>query len=193
MKRWLGQFYLKLFGWRLVGERPPVKKCVIVAAPHTSNWDVPVMLSMSYVLGIHVSWVGKHTLFVWPLGYLMRALGGVPVDRRSPHNAVEQLAAAFSRRDELYLMVPPEGTRGRAEYWKTGFYYIALAAGVPLILGLLDFKRREGGLYKVLHPTGDIHADMQQIREFYRDVTGKHPECFGPVRLKDEIPQASTP
>ncbi len=193
MKRWLGGLYLRLTGWKLLGGPPPAKKCVIVAAPHTSNWDVPAMLAMSYVLGIRISWVGKHTLFTWPLGYLMRALGGVPVDRRSRHNAVEQLAAEFSRRAELYLVVPPEGTRGRAEYWKTGFYYIAVEAGVPIVLGLLDFGKHEGGLFKVIHPSGDIRADMDLIRAFYTGVSGRNPECFGPVRLKEEIEQAATP
>lgn len=190
MKRLLGRFYLWLFGWTVNPTKPPINKCVVLAAPHTSNWDVPVMLAMSWVIGVRISWVGKHTLFKPPLGWLMRLIGGVPVDRRSRNNAVEQMAAEFKRRDELYLMITPEGTRSRAEYWKSGFYYIALGAGVPIVLGLLDFKRRYGGLNEVLYPTGDIHKDMDQLRAFYAGASGKYPECFGPIRLKEEAEAA---
>ena len=140
MRYCLGWLYLRCFGWKLLGERPPFKKYLILAAPHTSNWDVPVMLAMSYVYGIRVSWIGKHSLFRGPLGPLMRFLGGVPVDRRARHNAVQQMADEFHRRDELCLMITPEGTRDRAEHWKSGFYYIARSAGVPIVLGLIDFK-----------------------------------------------------
>ena len=110
MKRWLGKFYLWIFGWTLKGQKPAYKKCLLLAVPHTSNWDVPVMLSMSYIYGIRVSWIGKHTLFQGPLGPLMRWIGGVPVDRRARHNAVQQMVDEFARRDELYLMITPEIT-----------------------------------------------------------------------------------
>lgn len=192
MKAWLGRFYLWLFGWEIQGQRPPYKKCVLLAAPHTSNWDVPVMLAMSYIYGIRVSWVGKHTLFKGPLGGLMRWLGGVPVDRRARHNAVQQMIDEFNRRDELYLMVTPEGTRGRADYWKSGFYHIAHGAKVPIILGLLDFKRKVGGLFEAVHPSGDLKADMEKFRAFYRDAQGKYPDRFGPIRLQEEVAAPTT-
>lgn len=186
MKRLIGRFYLWLIGWQVHPGRPPMKKFVIVAAPHTSNWDVPIMLAMSWILGVRVSWVGKHTLFRPPFGWLMRLLGGVPVDRRQRNNTVAQLVEEFNKRDELYLMVPPEGTRSRAEHWKSGFYHIAVGAGVPIVLGLLDYRRKFGGLYEVLEPTGDIPADMDKVRAFYAGATGKHPDDFGPIRLKEE-------
>ena len=186
MKYWLGKMYLWLVGWKMVGERPRLKKYVIIAAPHTSNWDVPLMLSLAYVYGIPVSWVGKHTLFRPPLGWLIRLLGGVPVDRRARHNAVQQMVDEFARRESFYLLITPEGTRGRTEYWKSGFYHIARGAGVPLVLGKLDFKRKLGGLVDVVDLTGDIKADMDRLRAFYHDVEGKYPNDFGPVRLREE-------
>ncbi len=186
IRYWLGKLYLWLCGWTLQGPKPPYKKYLILAAPHTSNWDVPLMLAMSYVYGIRVSWIGKHSLFRGPLGPLMRLLGGVPVDRRAAHNAVEQLVDEFARREELCLLITPEGTRGRAEYWKSGFYHIAREANVPIVLGLLDFRRKVGGLFEALEPTGDLTADMDRIRAFYSGVHGKRPECFGPIRLREE-------
>ncbi len=186
IKRWLGSAYLRMFGWQLEGQKPPYKKYLILAAPHTSNWDVPVMLSMSYVYGIRVSWIGKHSLFRGVLGPLMRLLGGVPVDRRAAHNAVQQMVDEFARRDELALMITPEGTRGRAEYWKSGFYHIAREARVPIVLGLLDFRRKVGGLFAAIEPTGNLTADMDRIRAFYAGATGKYPADFGPIRLREE-------
>lgn len=186
MRYWLGWLYLRCFGWRIEGPRPPFKKYLILAAPHTSNWDVPAMLAMSYVYGIHVSWIGKHSLFRGPLGPLMRFLGGVPVDRRARHNAVQQMVDEFDRREELCLMITPEGTRARAECWKSGFYYIARGAGVPIVLGLLDFKRKVGGLFEAVYPSDDIKADMDKIRAFYQGASGKYPELFGPIYLREE-------
>jgi 1-acyl-sn-glycerol-3-phosphate acyltransferase len=188
MKYWLGRLYLWLLGWKLCGQKPACKKYLILAAPHTSNWDVPLMLAMSYVYGVKLSWMGKHTLFRGPLGWLMRALGGVPVDRRGRHNAVQQMIDEFARREALSLAITPEGTRGRSEYWKSGFYHIAVGANVPIVLGLLDFRRKVGGLFDALHPSGDMKADMDRIRAFYRDASGKYPQDFGPVRLREEAP-----
>ena len=186
MKYWLGSLYLRLLGWKLLGQKPPYKKYLILAAPHTSNWDVPLMLAMSYVYGVRLSWIGKHSLFRGPLGMLLRLLGGVPVDRRGRHNAVQQMVDEFARRDELCLAITPEGTRGRAEYWKTGFYHIALGAGVPIVLGLLDYQKKVGGLFEAVTATGDLKADMDKIRAFYRDASGKYPQDFGPIRLREE-------
>lgn len=185
-KRWLGTSYLRLLGWRLEGQKPTQKKYLILAAPHTSNWDVPLMLAMSYIYGIRVRWMGKHTLFQGPLGPLMRWLGGVPVDRRARNNAVQQMVDYFAGRDELCLMITPEGTRSRAEHWKSGFYHIAQQANVPIVLGLLDFRRKVGGLFDVVHTTDNITADMDRIRAFYQGATGKYPDDFGPVRLHEE-------
>lgn len=187
MPRWMASLYLRLFGWQLLGNPPDLNKFIILAAPHTSNWDAVTMLAMAKMYRIRIHWVGKHTLFKWPFGKFMRRLGGVPVDRRSPQNSVQQLAAEFGSRDEMRLAITPEGTRSHAAYWKSGFYFIACEAQVPIVLGLLDYKEKVGGLYEVIHPTGDIHADMEKIRSFYADAQGKHADKFGPIRLREEV------
>ncbi len=173
---------------------PTEKKYIILAAPHTSNWDFPVMLFISFVLGLKVYWLGKHTLFSWPQGMLFRRLGGVPVDRTSHHNLVDQVAAEFAKRQEMILLVPAEGTRKRTEYWKSGFYYIALTAKIPIMLGFLDFGRKYGGLGEMFWPTGDAEADIAQIAKHYHAGMAKHPERFGPIRFrpKDGAPAPST-
>jgi len=186
MRCWLGSLYLWLVGWKLLGQKPPYKKYVILAAPHTSNWDVPLMLAMSWVYGIRLSWIAKHSLFRGPFGLLIRLLGGLPVDRRARHNAVQQMVDEFAHRDELCLAITPEGTRSRADCWKSGFYYMASGAAVPIVLGLLDYRKKVGGLFDVIQPTGDLRADMEKIRIFYRNASGKYPQNFGPIQLREE-------
>jgi 1-acyl-sn-glycerol-3-phosphate acyltransferase len=185
--KWLAHSYLKLCGWQLAGEpHPDLERYVLIAAPHTSNWDLPLTLAFGVILDLRISWVGKHTLFQWPIGGLMRALGGIPIDRRARHNMVERLAALFKEHAHLILVVPAEGTRSRTEYWRSGFYHIAQAANVPIVLGFLDYDRKLGGLGPALLPTGDVKADMDQIRAFYADKKGRYPERFGPVQLRAE-------
>ncbi len=183
--RLLGRAGLRLVGWRAAGTAPD-RGVVLIAAPHTSNWDLLYMLLVAAELGIEVHWVGKHTLFRPPLGWLMRAVGGIPVDRRARHGAVEQLARAFERDPNMILAVAPEGTRGKAPYWKSGFYEIARAAGVPIALGYLDYARKEGGIGPWVEVTGDRAADMEKIRAFYADKTARRPEAFTPPRLREE-------
>lgn len=195
MLYYLGKAYIWLLGWQPEGQRPEYDKFVLIAAPHTSNWDLPLLLALSWVFHLRLNWIGKHTLFRWPFGRLMRLLGGVSVDRRSAQNTVEQMAAEFAKRKRLMLTVPAEGTRGRAPYWKSGFYYIALAAGVPLVLGHLDYKHKRGGFGPSFMPSGDIDADFERIREYYQGFVAKYPECFGPVRLRprDESSETDAP
>ncbi len=174
---------LRLVGWTLVdepAERPP--KYVLIGAPHTSNWDFPIGMLGLIGLGVKRNWVGKHTLFRPPLGWLMRALGGVPLDRTKRHNFVEQVVAAFHASDEMVIALTPEGTRSYTPGWKTGFYYIALGAGVPIILGFIDYPRRSLGLGPVFRPSGDLDADLERIRDFYADKTGKRPENKSEIR-----------
>lgn len=186
LKARLGRLFLRATGWSMSGEVPTPRRFVLIAAPHTSNWDLAYMLAMGWIYGVKIRWMGKHTLFRPPMGWVLTAVGGMPIDRRSPHGVVEQMAQRFAEHDELILAVPAEGTRARREYWKSGFYEIAKAAGVPIVLGFLDFGRKIGGLGPALVPSGDTTADMDFIREFYRDKTGKHPEDFTPPRLKSE-------
>lgn len=185
LKRAVGSTWLKLFRWEIVGEppRPPV---VMIAAPHTSNWDLPFMLAIAWVSDCEISWMGKDSLFRPPFGWLMRGLGGIAIDRSAAHGVVAQMAEAFSTRSDLILGVPPEGTRGRSQYWKSGFYEIAKAAGVPILPGFLDFANREGGFGPPQMPSGDVHKDMDAFRSFYASKTGKFPDDFTPPRLRAE-------
>jgi 1-acyl-sn-glycerol-3-phosphate acyltransferase len=186
LKRLIGRSYLRAFGWREEGRRPEAPAYVLIAAPHTSNWDLPFTLALSYVFDVPIRWAGKHTLFDFPWGPFMRALGGIPIRRDRRENRVQQLADLFDEHPNLVLTVPAEGTRGRTEHWKSGFYHIAAAADVPIVCGYLDYARKRGGFGLALKPTGDLSADMDRIRAFYADKTGKYPEMFGPVRLREE-------
>ncbi|MFO0659893.1 MAG: lysophospholipid acyltransferase family protein [Polyangiaceae bacterium] len=179
----VGEMWLKAFGWKVDGGAPPVRKAVVVAAPHTSNWDLPFTLATAYVLDLDIRWMGKHTLFDPPLGFLLKALGGLPVDRRKAHNLVDAAAQMLEEADDLLLVVPPEGTRSKASRWKTGFYYIAVKAQVPIILGYLDYGRKASGLGELFYPTGDIKKDFETIKNFYSKVTPKFPEHMGQISL----------
>lgn len=168
------------------GRLPHVPRAVVIAAPHTSNWDLPFMLAVSWVLGVRPAWLGKRELFRWPFGLVMRALGGVPVDRRAPGGMVAQAAERLRAADRLLLVVPPSGTRSRAPHWKSGFYHIARAAGVPILCTFLDYRRRVGGIGPAVIPTGDVGADMATIRAFYAPIQGLRPALTTPVRLAEE-------
>ena len=158
------------------------------------------MVAFAAVYDVPLRFLMKHTVFWWPLGVLLRALGGISVDRRSRHNLVEQLVEALAHEDELALGVPPEGTRKYAEYWKSGFYHIARGAGLPIIPAYLDWEKKEAGFGMILWPSDDIRADMDQLRAFYAGKSGLHPENVGPIRLREEdaaddsgdLPQAAT-
>jgi 1-acyl-sn-glycerol-3-phosphate acyltransferase len=176
--RRLALFLMWLFGWRIEGKLPDTPKFVLIAAPHTSNWDLPVMLSLAFAFRTGLFWMGKDTLFRRPFGAIMRWLGGIPIDRSKSHNVVEQSAEHFRKAESLVMVVPPEGTRQKARYWKTGFYRIAESAGVPIALGFLDYRRKVGGFGPTVVPTGGIEADMETIQAFYANITGKHSDQF---------------
>jgi 1-acyl-sn-glycerol-3-phosphate acyltransferase len=172
--------FLRLTGWTVEGSLPvEARKCVLIAAPHTSNWDLPYTLMVAFVLHLNIYWMGKHSLFAFPFGPVMRWLGGIAVDRSSNTNLVSASAMALKAADgPVQLVVPPEGTRGRTTHWKTGFYYIALEAGVPIVLAYMDYARKVSGLGPVFVPTGDIDADMAEIKRFYAGVKGRRPQHF---------------
>ena len=188
---WMGLIFLKMLGWRVEGEIPDIKKFVIIAAPHTSNLDFPISLAVAFALKVKVYWMGKAAMFRWPFGAACRWLGGIPIDRSQSHNMVEQCVRAFRDRDKLIMLIPPEGTRKKVRYWKTGFYHIARQAGVPIVPSFLDFGSKRGGFGPALVTSGDVHADMQYFREFYSGMQGKFPDQFGPVRLREEDHSAS--
>jgi 1-acyl-sn-glycerol-3-phosphate acyltransferase len=179
--------FLRANGWKAEGAIPAASKYVLIAAPHTTNWDLFYFLAIAQVMDVRVSWMGKKSLFRGPMGTIMRALGGIPVQRDRRSNLVDQMAETFSASESLVLTVPAEGTRDYVAHWKSGFYQIALAAGVPIVLGYLDYERKRGGLGPELMPTGDIREDMNEIREFYANIRGKYPEKFGAIRLKEEM------
>jgi 1-acyl-sn-glycerol-3-phosphate acyltransferase len=163
-------------GWTISGTLPPDPKFVLMGASHTSNWDFLVFLGAVQGLGRKVHFIGKHSLFRWPLGGFMRALGGIPVDRGSRQDLVGQVVAQFHAHDEFILVVAPEGTRSRTTEWKTGFYQIALKAGVPIVAAGPDFPTRRGVFGPVIRPTGDYAADMKPAFAFFRTLTPRHPE-----------------
>lgn len=186
MYRYAVRLILRALGWRMEGEAPQISKYVLIAAPHTSNWDFLLMLAARVHFGVHAAWMGKDTLFRWPFGTLLRALGGIPVDRTSSRNAVEQTSAAILNAERIVVAIPPEGTRKRAEYWKSGFYHIAQSAQVPIVLTYLDYGRKCAGFGPVLDFKLPVNVLMAEVREFYRTVTPKYPDRFGPVRLRQE-------
>lgn len=144
------------------------------------------MLATAYAMQAHISWFGKHTLFIPPWGWLMRRLGGVPVDRRAPQTLVMQMVEKFRQSDDLVLAVPPEGTRRKVDVWKSGFYHIASESGVPIGLGYLDYGRKLCGVGMFVMPSGNVNEDMNRIRSFYRDIRGKHPNLESEPRLREE-------
>jgi 1-acyl-sn-glycerol-3-phosphate acyltransferase len=184
---WLGAALLRLAGWKVVLAQPVPMRCVAIFYPHTSNWDTVVGLCAKFMFGIRFRYVGKDTLFRVPLiGPLLVRWGGVPVNRREPVGFIRQMQGEFARNAEFRLAIAPEGTRGRTPHWKSGFYRLARAAGVPLALAYADYPHREIGIGGYLDLTGDIAADMGRIRAFYAGKCGRRPQNQGPIRLRDE-------
>jgi 1-acyl-sn-glycerol-3-phosphate acyltransferase len=175
LMRWLALLFLGLTGWKTAGRRPEVARYVVIAAPHTSNWDFIYTLALAFVFRIDPKIMMKDAWFRGPMGPLFRWLGALPIDRTRSRKVVAQSVAAFAAASRMVLVVPPAGTRRKVLYWKTGFYHIASGAGVPIALGFLDYGRKVGGFGPLFHPTGDIDRDMAAIRDFYRPIVGKYP------------------
>jgi len=173
----LGWIILKLMGWHTVYQVPAgIKKAVLVAAPHTSNWDFPICMAALKVMNVKFKFLGKIELFTGPMGWLFYALGGVPVDRSKHNSMVEAMAQVIKDADELILLIPPEGTRSAVTEWKTGFYHVARLAGVPILPGYLDYKKKEAGIAEPFHLKGEFDADLAEIKAFYRTITPLYPE-----------------
>lgn len=186
LKRLVGRTWMTLSGWRAAGDASGTPRAVFIAAPHTSNWDLPFMLGAAWSLGVEISWVGKHTLFRFPFGPLFRWLGGIPVDRTQRTSFVSRTADLLRTSTAMYLVIAPSGSRSRREAWKSGFYHIAREAGVPVVCGYLDYRRREGGIGPVLQVTGDQRRDMDAIRAFYATITPRYPARWATPRLPEE-------
>lgn len=170
--RGLALVILALTGWSTRGEPLAHQRCVLIGAPHTSNWDFPLMLLVVLKLRLRVYWMGKHTLFPFPFGWLMKWLGGIPINRSASHNVVNETVRQYAENDQLIVLIPPEGTRSKVTRWKTGFYHIASNAGVPILLGYVDASKKEAGFADFFTPTGDLEKDMVEIRAFYANKRG---------------------
>lgn len=174
--QWLGRSVLKLMGWRIEGQLPKLDKFVAIGAHHTSNWDFVIFIAMKFVLRLNARWFGKHSIFRWPFGGLMRAWGGIAIRRDRQLNTVEQAVQAFRENRQFILVLSPEGTRKKVERWKMGFYHIARGAGVPIVMGALDYQNRRVVIGPTFYPTGDEQADLATMLAFFRPFVPKKPE-----------------
>lgn len=186
----LGKLWLKSMGWTFDGTFPPKGKFMLICAPHTSNWDFIYLLAIMFIMRIKVSWMGKHTLFKKPYGSFMKWLGGIPVDRRSTHGVVEQIADHFNQNENLIIAIAPEGTRHKTDRWKSGFYHIAYRAQVPLLLGFIDYQHKRAGTGPAFIPSGNVKKDMDLIRDFYSGVRGANPKMESTIILREEMDEA---
>jgi len=169
---------LSLFGWKVVGDKPKFKKFVFIAAPHTSNWDFPIGRLSNTVMGIDLKVLMKESWFFFPLGYIFKWLGAMPIDRSKSGTVIDHIIGLFRDQEEFVFAITPEGTRSYVEYWKTGFYTIAEKANVPIVMGYLDFEKKVTGIGPAIIPSGDREADFKKIIEFYSHVHAKHPHLF---------------
>jgi 1-acyl-sn-glycerol-3-phosphate acyltransferase len=178
MLRKISRYILKMWGWKMAGVIPAEKKYVVVAAPHTSNWDFVIGQLYFMSAGIKASVMIKKELFYFPLGILLRALGGIPVDRQGKSDIVEQMIRQFELSDSFILTLTPEGTRKKVSEWKTGFHRIAAGANVPVLPGFFDYERKVVGVGDLFYPSEDADADMLKIKKFYKNIAPKHPGNF---------------
>ena len=186
MQAALGKAILEAAGWTIVGGPPAATRLVLIAAPHTSNWDFLYAIACTSALELPLRFMAKDSLFRGAQGALLRALGGIAIDRSRANNVVDAMVGEFAHGEPLALLIPPEGTRKAGKYWKSGFYHIARKANVPVALGFLDYPNKRVGIGPLLTPSGDVKADMDRIRAFYADKGGKVPANFTPPRLREE-------
>lgn len=184
--KWLALTYLKLRGWKFIGQVPPDPRFIVIGAPHTTNWDFVAFLAATRQWDFTPKYLGKHTLFDGPFGWLFRRLGGIPVDRSRPGGITDQVKAGFDSSEEFALVIAPEGTRKAAEFWKSGFVKIAAATGVPIVPAGLDYTKKTITLGEPIHYDGVPDNLMTELRNFYATTEGKHPEGAGPVRIREE-------
>ncbi len=177
----LARGLLRLVGWRIIGEKPPLHKAVVVAAYHTTNWDGIMLVLAMMALKVHIVWIVKKELMWFPLGNAMRALGALPIDRLGSKGVTDFIVEEFKRRDHMILVLSPEGTRHKVTRWKRGFYVIAERANVPIVLAGIDYKRKMMGFGPNFVPSGDLDQDVEILRKFYRDYTPLHPENAGEI------------
>ena len=188
--RALAQRVMRLFGWDIEGEPPSLPKFVIIVAPHTSNWDFPIGLLAMFTFGLQMNWLGKHSIFFFPVAPILRWLGGEPVDRSAAHGTVGAAIERFQHRTQWVLGISPEGTRRLTDRWKTGFYRIAVGAGVPIVPAWIDYRRRRLGLGAPIWPSRDEAADLAKLGALFNKEMAKYPERYaeGPRGDGDPTP-----
>jgi 1-acyl-sn-glycerol-3-phosphate acyltransferase len=181
-------WWFKLQGWK-TGENIPedVKKCVVIGAPHTSNWDFVFALAAFKFFGVEPNYLAKKELFWWPLSILLKRTGAISIERSKSNNAVEDFIEEFKTKDKMILVFPAEGTRKAVDKWKTGFYHVALGANVPVFLAYLDYKNKIAGFGKPLYLSGNIEQDFIKIKEFYKNIEPKNPACFNVDGIRPKI------
>lgn len=184
----LSHWILTRLGWTIHVDLPEINKYVAIAAPHTSNWDFPLGILAAKAINLKVHWLGKHSLFRWPYGWFFRLIGGTPIHRDGGKNYKQQLTELFNRSESLVLALAPEGTRSKTDHWKTGFHSIARAANVPILMGYLDFGKKQVGIGGMFYPGEDIEADFKHIREYYKDRRGKFPAKESLIRVRKKPP-----
>lgn len=182
---WLGKMISKAKGWTVEISMPDDPKMVIIFFPHTSNFDVVHGIPAAFSVGLKPNWLAKNELFWGPLRGLLLRLGAIPIDRHRKENKVDLIADAIQQADQVMLALSPEGTRSKTEFWRTGFYHIALKAQVPIHFGYIDYPTKTIGIAKGIFPSGDLDADMEKIRDFYKDKRGKYMQNIGPIKFRD--------
>jgi len=180
-----------LFGWQFRMEEPLPSRCVIIGAPHTTNWDLLAALVVRGASGMPINWIAKDAIFKGPGNWFFRKLGGIPVNRRSKNNFVEQMVALFAEKKEMILAIAPQGTRSVQTHWRSGFYYMAMGAKVPIALGYADYVKKIVGIGPIMQPSGDLQADFERIKAFYADIVGRHPHLNGEIQPQEKKESAT--
>ena len=177
---------LNIFGWKVDSIDLPVDKYVVIGAPHTTNWDFPLALLTIAATGLKFSWAGKDSLFFFPLGPLLKKIGGISVNRRVRNDFLRVILTKFKEQENFVVAIAPEGTRSYTDHWKCGFYQIAVQTGAKIALGYVDFTSKTAGIGKIITPTGNLEDDFQLIREFYQDKTGLYPEKQSKIAVREK-------
>jgi 1-acyl-sn-glycerol-3-phosphate acyltransferase len=177
-------YILKLIGWKLENKLPAEKKHLIIGAFHTSNWDLLLALLCFSAMKLKFNWIGKHTLFRWPFGLLFKAIGGIPVNRSIQTGFIHRIAELYHNNNALIIAMSPEGTRSKTEHWRTGFYYIALEANIPIALAYVNYPEKKAGIGKYFMPSGNIQQDLEIIKKYYASKKGKYPDKQGDIKIK---------
>jgi len=177
---------LNIFGWKVDSIDLPADKYVVIGAPHTTNWDFPLALLTIAATGLKFSWAGKDSLFFFPLGPLLKKIGGISVNRKVRNDFLRVILTKFKEQENFVVAIAPEGTRSYTDHWKCGFYQIAVQAGAKIALGYVDFTSKTAGIGKIITPTGNLEDDFQLIREFYQDKTGLYPEKQSKIAVREK-------